>query len=91
MASVVGTKGQIVISKAIRDQLGVEAGWLAVQTVVGDHVEIHFVPPEHRRSLKGSLAGHVKRKVAPGRAWDAARRRAWEKAAGEKGRNPAGR
>ena len=56
MAYVVGPKGQVVIAKEIRDRLGVEPGWLALQRVVGDHVEVHFLPPEHRKSLKGSLA-----------------------------------
>ncbi len=77
MEYVVGPKGQVVIAKRIRERLGVEPGWRAVQRLVGDHVEIHFIPPPHRRSLKGALAPHVKRKVPPGESWDEARVAAW--------------
>ncbi|GMU39554.1 MAG: hypothetical protein AMXMBFR23_04200 [Chloroflexota bacterium] len=52
---VMGPKGQIVISKEIRDRLGIGPGWLAIERVVDDHVEIHFVPPKHNRSLFGIL------------------------------------
>ncbi len=83
MAHVVGTKGQVVIAKEIRDQLGVEPGWLALQRLVGDHVEIYFLPPEHRNSLKGSLAEYINVHVAPGQDWDEARHAAWERAAKE--------
>jgi AbrB family looped-hinge helix DNA binding protein len=55
MTHLVGTKGQVVIAKEIRAQLGIHPGWLAVQRVVGDHVEIRFLPPEHERSLAGIL------------------------------------
>lgn len=84
MASVVGPKGQVVIAKEIRDKLGVEPGWVALQRVEGDHVEVYFVPPAHRRSLKGSLARHIRTRIAPGDSWERARGRAWEKAAREK-------
>lgn len=84
MAHVVGTKGQVVITKEIRDLLGVEPGWLALQRLVGDHVEVYFVPPEHRKSLKGSLAKHIKVIVAPGQEWDKARDTAWREGAAEK-------
>ena len=83
MAHVVGTKGQVVIAKEIRDQLGVEPGWLALQRLVGDHVEVYFLPPEHRNSLKGSLAEYIKVHIAPGKYWDEARHTAWERAAKE--------
>jgi bifunctional DNA-binding transcriptional regulator/antitoxin component of YhaV-PrlF toxin-antitoxin module len=84
MAHVVGPKGQVVIAKDIRDQLGVERGWLALQRLVNDHVEVYFLPPEHRKSLKGSLAKHVRARVAPGGEWDKAREMAWDKAGKEK-------
>lgn len=84
MAHVVGSKGQVVISKEIRDRLGVEPGWMALQRLVGDHVEVYFVPPQHRKSLKGSLAAHLKVRIPPGEEWDKARGSAWNKAAGEK-------
>ncbi len=84
MDYVVGTKGQVVIAKEIREQLGVQPGWLALQRVVGDHVEVHFLPPEHRKPLKGSLADQVKVQVSPGIAWDKARETAWSEAARQK-------
>ena len=80
MASRVGSKGQIVISKQIREQLGVQPGWLALQRIVDDHVEGYFIPPRHATSLKGSLAAHLKTRVAPDDAWDRARQDAWEEA-----------
>ena len=83
MATRVGPKGQVVISKEIRDRLGVQPGWLALQQVVDDHVEIYFVPPEHTRSLMGSLAKYIQVTVPPGEAWDRAREHAWEEAARE--------
>ena len=84
MTYVVGTKGQIVIAKEIRDRLGVEQGWIALQRMVGDHVEVYFVPPEHKTSLKGSLAKHLKVHIAPGNEWDTARSAAWRGAAEER-------
>ncbi len=59
MSYLVGPKGQVVIAKEIRDQLGVQPGWLALQRVVDDHVELRFVPPEHNESLMGSLAPYT--------------------------------
>jgi len=58
-----------VIEKAIRDTLGVEAGWETVQEFVDGYVEVHFVPPTHHRSLKGILAGHIKRTLGPDDDW----------------------
>lgn len=84
MTYTVGTKGQIVIAKEIRDTLGVKKGWIALQRVVGDHIEVTFVPPEHTTSLKGSLAKHLKVHIAPGSEWDAARNAAWRSAAEER-------
>ena len=49
MASVVGSKGQVVIEKAIRDALAVRPGSIAIQHLSGDHVEIKFIEPEHDR------------------------------------------
>ena len=83
MASRVGSKGQVVIAKEIRDALRIVPGSLAVQRQVGDTVEIRFLPPEHDRSLRGILAEYVTAPVsddaerdAEASAWadDAARR-----------------
>ena len=84
MANVVGPKGQVVIEKEIRDQLGIKPGWLALQLLVDGHVEIHFVPPEHNESLKGSLAPYINVTIAPGEEWERAREAAWEAAARDK-------
>ena len=81
MGYIVGPKGQIVIAKEIRDSLGVEPGWVALQRQVDDHVEVYFLPPEPRKSLKGSLAKYTNVHVAPGEEWDKAREFAWHEAA----------
>lgn len=59
MANVVGSKGQIVIDKGIRDRLGIKPGYRATQLLVDDHVELHFIPPDHNQSLMGILASHI--------------------------------
>lgn len=82
MANTVGVKGQVVIEKPIREALGVEPGFISIQTLVGDHVEIRFHPAEHRRSLRGILASATKRSVSQ-QKWPAAREEAWEKGIAE--------
>ena len=88
MVHVVGPKGQVVITKEFRSRLGVQPGWLALQRLVGDHVEVYFLAPEHRDSLKGSLAKHIKARVAAGEKWDRARDAAWVEAADHKIKQP---
>lgn len=56
----VGTKYQVVIDREARRRLGIRPGWVAVQTVVGDRLELRFLPPEHDRSLAGSLGRYAK-------------------------------
>lgn len=83
MASIVGTKGQIVIEKSIREALGLRSGYIAVQKLVENHVEVHFYPPEHREPLRGILSGTAQRTVPPKR-WSEAQAEAWSEAvAGE--------
>lgn len=60
LSGKVGTKGQIVIDKSIRDRLGIIAGSIAVQKVVEDHVELYFFHPGENRQLKGSLKPLIK-------------------------------
>jgi bifunctional DNA-binding transcriptional regulator/antitoxin component of YhaV-PrlF toxin-antitoxin module len=76
MASVLGAKGQVVIEKPIRDALALEPGAVSVQKLVGDHVEIYFLPPEHNRSLAGVLKPWVSRSLDPEK-WQEVREKAW--------------
>ncbi|HEX4954472.1 MAG TPA: AbrB/MazE/SpoVT family DNA-binding domain-containing protein [Thermoanaerobaculia bacterium] len=79
MATLVGTKGQVVIEKEIRDALGVEPGSRAIQERVGDRVEIRFLPPEHDRSLRGVLAPFVRGSL-PDKPWPELKEEAWRRA-----------
>jgi bifunctional DNA-binding transcriptional regulator/antitoxin component of YhaV-PrlF toxin-antitoxin module len=79
----VGTKGQIVIDKQIREKLGVEPGWIALQILVGERVEIAFVPPEHNESLHGSLARYATADKDSGTP-ASAKATAWHAAAADK-------
>lgn len=63
--TTVGTKYQVVIDREARRKLGVRPGWVAVQTVVGDRLELRFLPPEHDRSLAGSLGGYAREDTPP--------------------------
>lgn len=38
--------GRVLIPDDIRQRLGIEPGWIAIQRVVGAHIEILFVPPD---------------------------------------------
>jgi bifunctional DNA-binding transcriptional regulator/antitoxin component of YhaV-PrlF toxin-antitoxin module len=72
----VGTKYQVVIGREARRRLGIEPGWVAVETVVGDHLELRFLPPEHDRSLAGDLGRYAGGEGAPELAEE--ERVAWE-------------
>ncbi len=80
MANLVGEKGQIVIEKPLRDALGVQPGFLTAQTLVDDHVEIRFYPPEHDRSLRGALKKYVTHALSTDELREA-RDKAWEEEA----------
>jgi bifunctional DNA-binding transcriptional regulator/antitoxin component of YhaV-PrlF toxin-antitoxin module len=79
----VGPKGQVVVAKQIRDKLGVEPGWIAIQELVDDHLEVRFLPPEHNESLAGSLAPYIKRRLGD-RDWNQVREEAWAAAVRER-------
>lgn len=83
MANRVGTKGQVVIEKSIRDELGIEPGWKAIQQIVDGHLEIYFIPPRHNRSLLGMLAPYTDVRIPDEDAFRAAREQAWEERAAE--------
>ena len=72
MATTVGERGQVTIEKAIREELGVYAGDVAVQRVEGRRVVIEFVPAPHRRSLAGVLRDKV-RPISGDESWAAIR------------------
>lgn len=80
----VGPKGQIVIAKEIRDKLGVQPGWLAVQQLVDGHVEVYFLPPAQNRSLKGNLARYTTVRIPTEEALEQAGEEAWAEAAAER-------
>ena len=61
MATKVGTKGQVVIDRRIREQLGIRPGMLAVQIPVDGHVEMYFLPAPHNESLAGAARPFIKR------------------------------
>jgi bifunctional DNA-binding transcriptional regulator/antitoxin component of YhaV-PrlF toxin-antitoxin module len=73
--TTVGTKYQMVIEREARERLGIQPGWEAVQAVVGDRLEVRFLPPEHRQSLAGSLRRYAKGRVSN---YGAEKRDAWE-------------
>ncbi|HWP62191.1 MAG TPA: AbrB/MazE/SpoVT family DNA-binding domain-containing protein [Candidatus Binatia bacterium] len=54
---VVGERYQLVITKAVREALGVRPGDRAVESVEDGRLVVTFLPAPHRRSLRGCLAG----------------------------------
>jgi AbrB family looped-hinge helix DNA binding protein len=84
---VVGTKGQVVISKEIRDTLGIKPGWLAVEEIVDGRVHLTFFPPV-TESRMGALAGFVPASKK-GAGWADIREAAWEAAARDQELGPA--
>jgi bifunctional DNA-binding transcriptional regulator/antitoxin component of YhaV-PrlF toxin-antitoxin module len=73
MSSVVSDRGQITVDKSARRALRVQPGMVAVQVVVGDHLEVYFLPPVHDRSLFGAL--RVSRELER-EGWEVTRERA---------------
>ena len=82
MATQVTTRGQITIERAAREALSVHPGMTAVQVVVGDHLEVYFIPAPHRRSLFGRLKAHH---AVNEEDWAAIRERASRSIAAEAG------
>ncbi len=76
MSSRVGERGQITITKAIREELGIYAGDETVQWVEDGRLVIEVVPGRHRRSLAGELSDKTRRRP-PDESWDALREAAW--------------
>jgi AbrB family looped-hinge helix DNA binding protein len=71
----VGTKGQVVIDKRLRDKLGIGPGWIVLQRLVDDHVEFRFLPPEPKDSLYGILAPYTNISISP-EEWHEAKEKA---------------
>ena len=65
MATKVGTKGQFVIEKRLRNELGIGPGWMAVQHVVDGQLRVSFVPPVHEESLFGILSHYADKAPPP--------------------------
>ncbi len=82
MPTLVGQKGQVVIEKRIREKLGIKPKSLAIQSLVGDHVEVRFVPPPSKKSLAGALRKYTKVRIPP-EGMREAEERAWEEAVKE--------
>lgn len=80
----VGPKGQIVISKEIRERLGIEPGWMALQGLEDDHLVVYFLPPEHSESLRGLLKRFVPKDLED-LEWHEIAELAWEAAGRERG------
>jgi bifunctional DNA-binding transcriptional regulator/antitoxin component of YhaV-PrlF toxin-antitoxin module len=81
MSTIVGTKGQVTIEKEIREALGVQPGWRAIQRRVGNQVVISFRPSKHRRSLFGILHDPQGPRLETDEEFQAAVERAWDEAA----------
>lgn len=89
MASKVGAKGNIVIEKEIRDRLGVETGWEAVQILSGDHVEVYFLPPVQSGDSFGMLHREGDRPLqGEGQSWADVVRSAWSTELAARDPNP---
>jgi bifunctional DNA-binding transcriptional regulator/antitoxin component of YhaV-PrlF toxin-antitoxin module len=78
----VGTKYQVVIGRDARRRLGIGPDWAAIETVVGDRLELRFLPPEHDRSLAGGFGGTLgpaprNRLGRRGAAWEAHVEEGW--------------
>ena len=77
LSGTVGSRGQVVIEKAIRDRLGIKQGVHTTQRVVDDHVEIYFLPECGERSLQGVLARYIKKTYPTGEELEKAMENIW--------------
>jgi len=51
------TKGQIVIPKEIREELGITPGKKLLFRIVGNHAEITTLPEDQIKAMRGVLKG----------------------------------
>ena len=81
----VGSKGEMHIRKELLEALGIGPGWIALQRVVDNKLEVEFLPPEHRESLAGSLPKPDNVPGIPADAdWGKIREEAWTRRAEQK-------
>jgi bifunctional DNA-binding transcriptional regulator/antitoxin component of YhaV-PrlF toxin-antitoxin module len=90
MSILVGTKGQVTIEKELREALGIEPGWRAIQRLEGEQIVLEFVPPRHRRSLAGILRDKAKATFPTPESLEDAVDVAWARAAQDDEHFPAG-
>lgn len=84
MAHRIGAKGQVVIAKEIRDELGIGPGWETIQRIVDGRLQLTFLPPASNESRMGSLARYTTVRLS-----DEELREAREEAASEPAREKA--
>ena len=65
MANMIGQRGQVVIDKLLRDQLGIGPGWQALQEVEEGRLVMRFVPPLHSDSLAGVCSRYGRPELTP--------------------------
>jgi hypothetical protein len=88
MSTLVGTKGQVTIEKSIREALGGQPGWRALQRLEGDRGVIDFLPPRHRHSPAGALEHATWVRLATEPEFQSAVEYAWEETLREKWNAP---
>lgn len=70
LASKVGPKGQAVIPKPVRDQLGIHSGDRVLMAVEGDHIVIRPDVPKRKDWLDEFRGAFPKRRLPPEVDWD---------------------
>lgn len=73
----VGQNGEMYIRKELMEALGIGPDWIVLQRVVDDKLEVEFMPPEHRRSLRGSLSDFEGPGIPADADWGKIRDEAW--------------
>jgi bifunctional DNA-binding transcriptional regulator/antitoxin component of YhaV-PrlF toxin-antitoxin module len=77
MPDILGSDGQVIIKKSIREALKLQPGSIVIQKLVDDHIEVYFFPPDHTQSLRGILADDARPGIDPDR-WPSQKEAAWK-------------
>lgn len=77
MSNVVGERFQITIDKKVRQELGVQPGDRAVESVEDGRLVVSFVPREHDESMLGILKRYTPSGTEPITDWQELKARAW--------------